>query len=98
MIECWLICSRIRKSDIVNYNRLTEINRTVLSFRQLPFYQGYKAVYDRDSIKGGQKNGPEELRRVAEAVMSGAVKYCPHGRPVAVELTRNQLEKLFKRA
>ena len=50
------------------------------------------------AIKGGQKNGPEELRRVAEAVMSGAVKYCPHGRPVAVELTRNQLEKLFKRA
>ena len=50
------------------------------------------------AINGGQKNGPEELRRVAEAVMSGAVKYCPHGRPVAVELTRNQLEKLFKRA
>ena len=64
-----------------------------------------ESIYDRiatmsckAAIKGGQKNGPEELRRVAEAVMSGAVKYCPHGRPVAVELTRNQLEKLFKRA
>ncbi len=50
------------------------------------------------AIKGGQKNGPAELQRVAEAVMSGAVKYCPHGRPVAIELTRGQLEKLFKRA
>ena len=50
------------------------------------------------AIKGGQKNGPPELERVAEAVMSGEVKYCPHGRPVAIELTRNQLEKLFKRA
>ena len=50
------------------------------------------------AIKGGQKNGPEELRRVAGAVMSGAVKYCPHGRPVAIELTRRQLEKQFKRA
>ena len=50
------------------------------------------------AIKGGQKNGPEELEKVARAVMSGQVKYCPHGRPVAIELTRAQLEKQFKRA
>ena len=50
------------------------------------------------AIKGGQKNGPAELERVAQAVMSGEVRYCPHGRPVSVELTRAQLEKLFKRA
>ena len=50
------------------------------------------------AIKGGQKNGPAELERVAAAVMAGEVKYCPHGRPVAIELTRGQLEKLFKRA
>jgi DNA mismatch repair protein MutL len=50
------------------------------------------------AIKGGQKNGPEELTEVARLVMSGAVKYCPHGRPVAIELTKYQLEKQFKRA
>ena len=50
------------------------------------------------AIKGGQKNSPAELQKVAEAVMSGAVKYCPHGRPVAIELTRQQLEKRFGRA
>ncbi len=50
------------------------------------------------AIKGGQKNGPAELEKVARAVMSGEVKYCPHGRPVAIELTRAQLEKQFKRA
>ncbi len=50
------------------------------------------------AIKGGQKNGPEELLRVAEAVLSGQVRYCPHGRPVAIELTRSQLEKRFGRA
>ena len=49
------------------------------------------------AIKGGWKSGAEELQRVAELVMSGAVKYCPHGRPVAIELTRTQLEKQFKR-
>ena len=50
------------------------------------------------AIKGGQKNDENELRRVAAAVMDGSVKYCPHGRPVAIELTRAQLEKQFKRA
>ena len=50
------------------------------------------------AIKGGQKNSPAELLKVAQAVMSGAVKYCPNGRPVAIELTRQQLEKRFGRA
>lgn len=50
------------------------------------------------AVKGGQKNSREELLVVARAVMSGQVKYCPHGRPVAITMTRGQLEKQFKRA
>ena len=50
------------------------------------------------AIKGGWHTSPRELERVAEAVMSGQVKYCPHGRPVAIELTKKELEKQFKRA
>ena len=50
------------------------------------------------AIKGGQKNREAELLKVAQAVMTGAVKYCPHGRPVAIELTRQQIEKRFGRA
>ena len=50
------------------------------------------------AIKGGWKSGPQELERVAKAVMDGDVKYCPHGRPVAIELTKKDLEKQFKRA
>ena len=49
------------------------------------------------AIKGGWKTSDAELEKIAAAVMDGSVKYCPHGRPVAVELTRKELEKQFKR-
>ena len=49
------------------------------------------------AIKGGQNNSRDELLPVAEAVVSGAVYTCPHGRPVAITMTRKQLEKQFKR-
>ena len=49
------------------------------------------------AVKGGQKNSREELLVVARAVVSGQVKYCPHGRPVAITMTKKELEKQFKR-
>lgn len=49
------------------------------------------------AIKAGRSSEPEDLRAIAAAVFSGEVKYCPHGRPVAVSLTKKELDKLFKR-
>ena len=50
------------------------------------------------AMKGGQKNQPEELFVIAKAVMDKKVTHCPHGRPVATELTKAHLEKQFGRA
>ncbi len=50
------------------------------------------------AIKGGWSSSEEELLAVCRAVMSGEVKYCPHGRPVAIRLTKKELEKQFKRS
>ena len=49
------------------------------------------------AIKAGWNTGPEELERLAEEVLSGRVRYCPHGRPVSVTVTRKELDKLFLR-
>ena len=56
-----------------------------------------KTVACKAAIKAGWQTEPEELLRLADAVCAGDVKYCPHGRPVAVTLTRRELDKLFKR-
>ena len=56
-----------------------------------------KTVACKAAIKAGWQTEPEELLRLADAVCAGEVKYCPHGRPVAVTLTHRELDKLFKR-
>ena len=50
------------------------------------------------AIKAGWKNDEAELLAVAKQVMSQEdLKYCPHGRPICVTLSKKQLEKQFKR-
>ena len=49
------------------------------------------------AIKAGWNTGREELEAIVREVLSGRVKYCPHGRPVAVTVSRKDLEKLFLR-
>ncbi len=56
-----------------------------------------KTVACKAAIKAGPSSSPEELRRLAAAVCSGEVRYCPHGRPVAWALTRRDLDRQFKR-
>ena len=52
----------------------------------------------KSAIKAGMHTDPAELRRLVDRVQSGEIQYCPHGRPVAVRLSKYQVEKMFKRA
>ncbi len=50
------------------------------------------------AIKAGWRNAEEELKVLVQQVMSREdLKYCPHGRPICVSLSKKQLEKQFKR-
>lgn len=50
------------------------------------------------AIKAGWHNDEAELKAVAKAVMEREdLKYCPHGRPICISLSKKQLEKQFKR-
>lgn len=50
------------------------------------------------AIKAGWKNDEKELLALVKQVMSRPeLKYCPHGRPICITLSKHQLEKQFKR-
>ncbi len=50
------------------------------------------------AIKAGYKNSTAEMKVLAEQVLyDESVRYCPHGRPVLIELSKYELEKQFGR-
>jgi len=50
------------------------------------------------AIKAGWISDEKELLAIAKAVMEREdLKYCPHGRPICVSLSKKMLEKQFKR-
>lgn len=49
------------------------------------------------AIKAGWDTSEAELERVTEAVLSGSVLYCPHGRPVSYRVSGRDLDKRFRR-
>ncbi len=61
-----------------------------------------KALYQascKAAVKGGREDLPETVRWIAEQVLTRPeIKFCPHGRPVAFEMTKKQFEQRFERS
>lgn len=58
----------------------------------------YETVSCRSAVKAGNISSAEELIALAKTVLSSKeIMYCPHGRPVAIELTKREIEKQFGR-
>lgn len=58
----------------------------------------YHSSACRAAIKAGDISKPDELLVLAKRVLSDdSVRFCPHGRPVCIEMTKKELEKQFGR-
>ncbi len=52
----------------------------------------------KSAIKGGDDLTKDEIEKLFKDMQSnGVVLFCPHGRPVVVRVTKNEIEKWFKR-
>ena len=58
----------------------------------------YHSIACRAAIKAGNDNSDYELMRFVKKLLTDKdVRYCPHGRPVIVEMTKYELDKQFGR-
>ncbi|MBQ4118874.1 MAG: DNA mismatch repair endonuclease MutL [Clostridia bacterium] len=58
----------------------------------------FHTVACKAAIKAGSKNSIQEMQILAEKVLlNNDILYCPHGRPVAFEIKKRELEKMFGR-
>lgn len=59
----------------------------------------YHNIACRSAIKAGNKSTPKELIEIVNRVFSDdKIRYCPHGRPVCIEISKYEIEKQFGRA
>ena len=60
-----------------------------------------KALYQascKAAVKAGREYAPEHIKWIVDKLMEiGDITVCPHGRPVAMELSHKQLDKQFER-
>ncbi len=49
------------------------------------------------AVKAGRNIQRAEQEEIVKLVLSGKVKYCPHGRPVSFSITKKELDKKSKR-
>ncbi len=78
--------------------RLADGTGTVDTSRE-SFYE--KALYQascKAAIKAGRIYAEENIRWICDRLLSLTdIKVCPHGRPVAIEMSKHDIEKQFKR-
>lgn len=92
--------SEIKSSDIPD--QITEIagylteNKNNIETEKIDWI--YHSAACRSAIKAGDYTSEYEQQKFVEMLLDDdSVRYCPHGRPVLIEMSKSELEKQFGR-
>ena len=90
--------------DIVWELDAEEFFNEVLSDKEIRIGETPEVIHDklakkacRAAIKSGKKMTGEEVRSLLEDLKYDLTLRCPHGRPIALKITRAEIDKWFKR-
>lgn len=57
----------------------------------------YHTFACKAAIKANSDTNVIELERLMELIIEEDIRYCPHGRPILVKLSKREIEKMFRR-
>lgn len=94
-------CPNVIKSEDIK-SQITEIagylveSKTDIDTERIDWI--FHSAACRAAVKAGDSMSDYELEKFAQSLLEDdSVRYCPHGRPVLIELTRAEIEKQFGR-
>lgn len=94
-------CPNVIKSEDIK-SQISEIagylleNKTDIDTERIDWL--FHSAACRAAVKAGDSMSNYELEKFAQSLLEDdSVRYCPHGRPVLIELTRAEIEKQFGR-
>ena len=92
-----MVLDGINPTDIV-----TELAENFIEYKINPqlhiFDELFHSIACKAAIKANDNSSKIELQALVNAVYNNEnIKYCPHGRPVMIKLSKKDIEKQFKR-
>ena len=78
--------------------RITEFTGSARLTRDIIFEKALYQASCKAAVKAGREYAPEHIKWIVDKLMEiEDITVCPHGRPVAMELSHKQLDKQFER-
>ena len=91
------IVSDINFNDFFNQFLAEKLNKNKVTKSEL-VKEELMQMACKSAIKGGDDLSMPEINKLLETMSRENIKlFCPHGRPIVVRITKNEVEKWFKR-